>query len=446
MIFANNRDLGCRVGKLASAVLLMVGLAGCDILDVENPNNLVQQDIENPVTAAALSSGALATVAQGIAYYATPFMVASDELDWIGSRDAWGELNIGIVDNPFNEFTDAFFEFVAEGRWMADEAIAVLEDHSAEGVLPDPLILAEAYLWGAMAYTYIGDFLEDFPLSDRQVAAPPIGEANMSQVYQTAIGYLDQALAIAAGSGELETQILAQRARTKHALAVWQMLNPPGTTPGNPLVAAAAGAAADAGAVVGMVGITSDWRFELGYGPTTIFSEPGWEVNQRLELRFGDRYITPTTDNKRRASTLLQDPIDNVADPAVDGIMDRFEAGGQYPDFVITSAREMHLILAESELAAGNQDGFETHINHVRAMDDGLTPFTGQIDNTEMLVHARMANLYLMGRRLLDLYRFGLQSDNWQAGSTAVSRPGSVMPISAGELESNTCIIDPGSC
>ena len=65
----------------------------------------------------------------------------------------------------------------------------------------------------------------------------------------------------------------------------------------------------------------------------------------------------------------------------------------------------MHLILAENSLANGDNAGFTTHINHIRAMD-GLTEYSGQIDAQEMLLHTRRVNLFLQGRRLSDHYRF----------------------------------------
>ena len=277
----------------------------------------------------------------------------------------------------------------------------------------------------------------------------PVGPENMNSVYQTAITYLDNALTNAGGDDELELQIISTRARAKHALAIWGLLNPPGSTPGNPLINDA-GARADALAILARIGTTTDFRFEAQYGPTTVRTDIGFQVNTRLELRFADRYSVPDANGKRRVSTRLVDPITGDVDPAVDGVMDRFEEGGangkEYPNYVLATAREMHLIVAEAELAAGNQAGFELHINHVRAMDN-LPDFTGQIDNVDMLVHERQANLYLMGRRLNDMYRFGVVSDNWEAGSVALVAPGTLLPISQGERESNLfCVENPSIC
>ncbi len=465
MIFQANSEKSLARGTVRRwsfslvALVLCAGLSGCDsIFEVENPNNLVQEDLEKAVAATAIVNGALSTVARGMGYELTPYSTATDELTWIGSRDAWGELDRGEISRAGNEFTDVGFPFLAEGRWMADEAVKLLEGFDAEGALSDRTDLARAYIFAAMARTYIADWFDDWALSDRQLSVAPVGPDNMDSFYTTAIGYLDNAVGIAQAEGadDLWTLALAQRARTKHAAGVWQMLNPAGQTPANPLVDAGSGAAADAGTVLTRLGITSDWKFEFGYGATTIFSDPGWQINQRLELRFGALYVNPLPpEEKRRESTLLQDPVDNIPDPALDAIMDAFEgpglvdgvgAGQEYPNQTVVSAREMHLIVAESELAGGNDAGAMTHINHVRDIQGGLSPFTGQIPTMDMLIHSRRVNLYLQGRRLSDMYRFDIKSDNWVSGAIANTTPGTFLPIADIEALSNTCIAIPGSC
>jgi hypothetical protein len=444
-----------RAWRWSALALVTAGALGaCDVLDVENPNSLLADDLENPAAGTSLANGAEATLARGLGYYVVPALTASDELEWIGSRDAWGEMNRGNVNNPFNEFTDFAFNWLGEGRWMADEAIRILSLQDSEGTIVDRLDLARALYFGGVAYTYVGDWLDDFAFSDRSQSSPPLGQDNMDQVFDQALDYLDRSLAVAESEGAngLATQIMAQRARTKHGKAVWQMLNPAGSVPSDPLVGPSSGAEADAITALQGVGasvaIPRDVRWELAYSAQTVWMDLGWQVNQRLEHRFGDRYIVPTADNKRRDETLLADPIDGVPDPAADAIMDRVEAGGQYPNLTLTSTREMLLIIAESRLADGDEAGAVLALNALRSLD-GLTPYdpaVHEITAQELLVYARQANLYLTGRRLNDIYRFGETSDNWDDASIAVQVPGTIFPISAGERQSNTCIIDPGSC
>jgi len=191
----------------------------------------------------------------------------------------------------------------------------------------------------------------------------------------------------------------------------------------------------------------SDWVFEFEYISTGTGADVHSNVNSRLEMRFGDRYIIPEAAGKRRDLTAtdrgiaLQDPIDAVGDPRLDVFMTAFEGGITLGDLPILSAREMHLILAEDALVNGGD--FQTHINAARAWG-GLgdwTPASG-VAQLDMLIYERDVNLYLQMRRMSDLYRFGLQADLWQPASPAVTAPGTFWPITKAEIDAN-CHINP---
>ena len=113
------------------AIFSMAGMGCDDPLNVANPNSLVEQDLGNPTAANAVANGALATVARGWGEVIAPYSTATDEVIWIGSRDAWRDLDFGNVSFTGNEFTDDAMKFLHEGRWMADKAVAQLEEHNA---------------------------------------------------------------------------------------------------------------------------------------------------------------------------------------------------------------------------------------------------------------------------------------------------------------------------
>jgi hypothetical protein len=426
-----------KVSGLALAVV--VAASGCDILDVENPNNLVQDDLNNSAAVEAVVNGGLVTVTRGIGYSAAPYSTASDELKWIGSRDAWNQLNFGFVSDPNNEFTDAGFPFINEGRWMADESIRLIEEVYLEESPGDAGLEqqnARAHVFAGMAYLNVAEMYDDFVFSNRTEEGSPKGPDNMDEVVQGAIDYLTHAIELATkhGMDELELRAYALRARAHHYAAVWGMLNPAGSSPSNPLVNSSA-ANADALAVVQRVGITSDWKFDLEFSSATVFSEIAFEVNERAELAIGDDYYDGT-------DWVLQDPVDGTADPRIANIGEAFLAGGQYSPITQASAREMHLILAEAALAQGDAGGFQTHINHVRRIGGGVSDYTGQIDATEMLIHERRVNLFLQNRRLSDQYRFGIDSQYWNPGSDAVNNNGVLLPITCIEVRANSLLQD----
>ena len=437
------------------ALWLGIGLTGCDsLIDVDNPNNVVGEDLLNPTAASAVANGALYTVQQGYGYMLAAYSQVSGETEWIGSRDAWFELQLGTPENPANEFTDAAFPFFAQGRWMADEAIKILVDHNANGELEDVTDLARTYLYAALAYIMIADWMDDFALSDRREAGPPIGPANMNSLYATAIGYVDQGLTIVGGSGsDLEWQLLSMRARARYSQGVWNRVGTQPISIASPLIGDA-GAAADAALALAVDG-GDDMTYVLDYDASTVWSDIGWQVNARLELRFSDEYIFPTADDNTRADSAqdrgirLQDLIDPIGDPRLLEIMLGFEAGERYADLTVLSNVENHLILAEVALANSDMATFETEVNLVRGRHS-LTPFVdggaGMPTAQNLLIHERRVGLYLQGRRLNDLYRFGRQSDEWQASRAAVTNPGTFLPITKIEIDANCNISQDFSC
>lgn len=434
-----------RAGWLFAGALALVSLPGCDTLfDVDNPNNLVQEDLDNPAAAEALANGGLVTVTRGISYINTVYATAADELQWVGSRDAWNQLSAGNLTDPANEFLDAAYPYASEARWMAAEAVRKLEEFDAAGDLGDPTVLGRAYVYAGLIYASLADAFDDFVFSDRKTAEPPIGETNMSGVYDQAIGFLDQALAIARSEGdsELETRALAVRARAKFGKAVWAKVNPAGTVnTASPLVNDG-GANSDAAAVVGLVGVTNDWRWQLKYSSATVVNDTGDWVNDRSEMSIGPAYVDYEDPEEQRfpESVILLDPIDQIPDPVADRtIFDEFIAGGRYPPLTAASAREMHLILAEAGLAQGDMDQFTLHVNHVRAMDD-LTPYSGQVDAQDLLDHERRVNLFMQLRRITDHYRFADPSPQWLPSSEAITRPGTFLPIAITEIRANEFI------
>jgi hypothetical protein len=182
------------------------------------------------------------------------------------------------------------------------------------------------------------------------------------------------------------------------------------------------------------------YRFQFTYSPATGSNWFGSEVNSRQEMRLAPPYVARVGSNKWGA-TILLDPIAGTPDPRVDFIQKEFANppnGVFYVPFTVTSTREMLLIKAEAALSAGNTAGFQTSINALRAFDN-LPPWTGaagQPTALQMLQHERMANLFLTGRRLADLYRFKLENAQWEP--TAQARSGNwFLPISARECLSN---------
>lgn len=433
--------LTMRAARGAALVLLALASAGCQgLLDVKNPNNVDEEALANAQAADQMANGVLAATVRMLSAVTTPYATATDELDWTGSREAWKDLERGAISNYLNEFTDQAFPFVGEARYLADETIARLEAFDTERRLVNRASLARTYLNAAVVYSTIGDMFDDFAFSNKTVPGPAIGRANMGRMYDTAIGYLDKALAIAntGTDANLRYAILATRARVRHGKAVWTKITPEGTAPANPLVSDP-GANTDAAAALALLSAADD-RFRLRSNMETHAGINIWfEVNARNEMAVGKAYVN------------LRDPITGAADPAAAKLVAQFKAAGASNSngyFTIVSDRELRLILAEAALAAGNTTAFAAEINAVRALD-GLPDYTGQVPAVQLLAHMRRANLFLQLRRLADIYRFRETVAEWTTDpnfKSAINTPGLLFPIPNIERLSNPCIVDPTQC
>jgi hypothetical protein len=441
------RSIRSRAPKLA-AIFVAGSLGACDILDVNNPNNLTEESIQAASAATAVVNGAVAQNARGIATQWLGYLMVTDEIVWIGSRDAWGQLDQGFVSNPANEFTDAAFPQLAQARWMADLAVKTLDGHVTN--TPTTAMKrsqARAYLQAGIVYMIIGETQEDFAFSDKQEAAAAVGPDKMATVLDQAIERFDKALTIAQSISDaaLTDRAQALRARARHSRAQWSKIKP--TVSSQPLVSAA-GAVTDAQAVLARVPAT--WRYQMEYSSSTLSNYMASEINSRGEQQFDTTSVVRV--NAAAPKTILgvklMDPIDNKADPRILTFLQEWKggtnigvAGTVYPALTLVSARHMHLILAEDALQKGNTTDFGTHINHVRAMD-GLTPWSGQIPALDMLKYERRAALFVTGVRLLDMYRFGIKDPLWHPNSDARGKPGTLLPITCIEANANPLIPD----
>jgi hypothetical protein len=438
-----------RSTSLVAALALGLVLPACDILEVNNPNSLTEESIDAPAAAAALVNGAVAANWRGVANVWLGYLMATDEIVWIGSRDAWGQLDQGFLSNAANEFSDAAFPLITQARWVADRAAATLDGHVAQ--TPTTAMKTEqarAYLMAGLMYTIIGEVQEDFVFGDKQEAEGALGAANMKTVLDQAITKLDKAVTLATevNSADLIARATAMRARARHSRALWDKIKPTVNT-AQPLVSNA-GATADANAVIGRV--AANWRYQMTYSSATLSNFMASEINSRGEQQFDTTSIISV--NKAAPKTILdvklRDPISNTADARIVAFLREWKsdnnigvAGGIYAPLTLTSAKHMRLILAEDELSKGNTAAFTTHINAVRAVD-GMPPYTGQIPALDILKHERRAALFLTGVRLYDMYRFNIKDPLWHANSDAINKPGTLLPITCIERNANTQIPD----
>ncbi|MFN8571174.1 MAG: RagB/SusD family nutrient uptake outer membrane protein [Gemmatimonadaceae bacterium] len=298
-------------------------------------------------------------------------------------------------------------------------------------------------------YVAIGDMYDDFTISDRTVAGAPVGETNMSKMYDSAQSAVSKGLAM---NGDLRPTLLAMSARVKHAKGVWAKLNPVPANPTNPLVSDN-GYAADAAAALA-AGFTSH---DVLVTSVNQGNPPfGFELNNRVEITTSPYFVTLGPTNKP-TSIILKDIVEaNKQEPfSTENILltnmatcsataCSYAGDPNLPPIRVVSDNEMRLLIAEAKLAAGDNAGFDAAINTFRAAK-GLAPAyvggvlqgTSGLSRSDVLQFERRVALLFMGRRWNDMYRWKVVDANWNANSTSVKQPGCLFPIGFSERESN---------
>lgn len=431
----------------ATAVLGAMALTSCTVFstEVKNPNAVTEDAISSASAAAtSLVTGLYGAVNAAGNQITGTSGAASDELTWVGSREYWNLLDVGDLGDPLNEYTDGQFPYVAQARWMTNYVLPKLEEYDRAGSLRNRADLAQAYFLGATIYTLIGENYEDFVISsDRVNNGAPVGEANMRVMFDSAIVYTGKGITVATALNNqpLRARLLAMQARAKWSKAVWGTLRAPRGFPANPYINDA-GANADAAAAIAAFGANdARYRFDVIAQNAGGWFSTGSEMNSRLEIRAGNRYIVPNAAGTRpvdgAAGIAMRDPITGAVDPVTLKNIDECcrLSSTVNVGWTAASAKEMQLILAEAALATNNTTEFATRINAVRAVD-GLPAWTsgGAVSARDILVHERNVSLFLQARRLTDHYRFQIRADRWVA--TRGTRP-CFFPISYNERQQN---------
>ena len=470
------------MNRIKAPVALVAGtllLSGCsDLLDVDNPNNLVEEAIQQEAAANGVVNGALWHVSEALGDVWEGPAVTSNELYWIGSGDAWGALDQGFISDNLNEFTDAAFPNLGQAAWMAQNAVEILEFHTAESASSADFAVdrGRAYMMRGMVLMAIAEQQQDMTFSYKQTDGPPVSGGNaflglgtdyvppvavpsMAAVMVQAITDLELAVSVFQAEGEasleLDATALLMRAEMSEEIMTAR------TSPCDGTVAGCAIDFADAvpyAQTVLMDG-DADYRFNLAFSAASTNNNMAANVNDRKENQIDLSLVTVDASNDVNGIN-LQDVVDGTTDdPALIQMLNQFKAGDylskgdQYSPLTVSGARLAHLVLAETAAAGGNTGGgtFVSHIQDLRAIDSYPAAYAGG-NEVATLVHHRRVNTVLQGLWLQDMYRWGLEpqvSEGTDAASvwapTASARSQELLPITIIEVRAN-CYLNSNPC
>lgn len=415
-------------GTLAALLTLAV-VAGCDLFEVENPQEIEAGEMNDPLLMPALVAGAETRFAIALSDAMLLSALATDEL--IHFESSWANVDHGIFQ-PDDFVLDVAYTNVAVALFSADDAVQRIRSLLEAGMLREADrvrlegLLPRALVLSGFARTYAAGLFQAVTLRGGP-AQPP--EETLAQ----AVELFTEAEEAARGAGDAASLVAALAGRARARL----FLGDPG------------GAAVDAQAV-----LDQDPRFvrRIPYSP---FS--GWTFNAFLRqlniMATSAGYpVPPGSDPRTAVDTVSGDPLKYFTREA---------------EMTLVRWQEMRLILAEEAWLRGALDDAVAHLNVVRTQGQAFTfeggvvqlapfelpPF--EIDTApgaappsdqvrDQIIYERAAEFWLEGLRWPDARRYlGSPFHNpsrspWPPSEwTGSPDPRQVFPIGITELRHN---------
>lgn len=360
------------------APLLLTGLSACD-LQVVNPGVIADQDLERPEAGPVVLVGAVADVEVAVNNTALHAGLASDELNFSGTRSWLDFFSRGDIQS---KDTNVTWEPVARAIWVTEKGVARLTMSQ-----PEPaknLLVAAAHVWAGYALRIAGDLFCEATF-DGGPAEPN------AAYYERAIQHFTQGRAIA------------------------------GAMNADSLVKAATAGLAQAYLILGKY-------VEAAAEAAKIPDSYLW-VARRSDNSTRENNLIWSETHTQSQVTVWGTPIEKLGpngDPRTRWQdMKRLGAGGKVPfyrqlkytdrgaDIPLAKGWEMRLIEAEAKLRAEDVAGAMALINKVRAAF-GVAPKSAATaaEAWQALDHERLVTLWLEGRRLKDNARFFEQGVN----------------------------------
>lgn len=397
------------VAVAALAVLLITGCEG--LLDVEAPDQVIADDLEDPGNAGLLVASAVADFECALGFYVLSSGLIGDELvdtqlaaatwdyDRRGFADGRGAYATGTCNSTGNIF--GIYQPVSTARWTADNALRNLQEWTDDDVPQDrTALIAQASAYSGYSHIILGEGFCS--------AAVDVGpELSPTQVFERAEERFSTAIEAGQATGQDDIVHMAHVGRARARLNM-----------GRP-----ADAAADAQQV--------PEGFVKSANYSTASSRSGNHPYRWLN-RFGWASVGPLYRELE---------VDGVPDPRVPAVntdqtgADAFSIvwrQDKYPTegspIPIATWREAQLIIAEAE-------GGQTAVDVINRLRDrvGLPHFSS--DNpreiTDQIVEERRRELFLEGHHVYDIIRYDLPLN---------PAPGTEYPIKGGTYGSTTCL------
>jgi len=427
-----------RAAAYTGAVALLVFGAACgNALDVPNPQAFGDDALNNPIILKNVTNGAEGSLHQAFDDYIVITELLSDEIESTSTWIDWEDVSEGRVrhDWPSGGAFSYTQDQILQARFAAQSATERITKVLGADAQTSPL-RAQALLVDALADLLLATGYCESPLT------PNAARSSDTLVFQQAITKFTAGL-------EAAHAITGDPA----ALAKWTNVAHAGRARANLMAGNYDAAKADAQAV------DPGFEYDALYSeaiPYTTTSQTGDQFNQNRNRSGGLRRMyhsrVHVIDSVTTGEAYLRDWSSNLDDHRMAvtrlagqlGVNNRFAYYGitKYADrdapIRMLSKIESNLIEAEVAMRAGDYATEATILNVMRARGGvALPPIpipATQAAAENALLNERMAELWVEGSRMQDLYRFGLVTQ--VLGPARATK----LPLSENEVLNNTSI------
>lgn len=389
---------------LFTGLLSLLLVSGCNLFDVENEGEIMEEVLDNENAVGALVAGAGSDLSVAYGYLLNVPLATgliTDEIQHTGSYTEFKDLYYAdrIIQND-QSFMNEFYSYCAVARWTTDNAVTKIKEIYGDAA-NSSVELAEVLVYCGFAHIAMADVFGDIPI-DGGALVPQM------DVYQRAIDRFTEAITVgtAAGASDWVEIATAGRARAYYSREEVAM------------------AAQDA------VKISNGFCFNAEFADNTDVERNWlyWANITRMEVSVSPEIVAlyeETNDPRIKAT---------FADVGGDGVHDCYvqEKYTSYADPIrLVGWQEMQLIQAEAKMNGGDLAGAVTHINDVRA-EAGMEARPASGDAAEVkawLIHERRVELFFEGRRMPDCRHFGLLD--------VIKNDPPFIPLSSWEVDNN---------
>ena len=434
-----------RAAAYAGAIALVVFGAACgSALDVPNPQAFGDDALNNPIILKNVANGAEGSLHQAFDDYIVYTELLSDEIESTSTWIDWEDVSEGRVRHDWpNQFSFSFTQDqILQARFAAQSATERINKVLAADAATSPL----------RAQTTLVDALSDLLLGTGYCESPLVADGPRSpdtEVFAQAVTKFTAGLEAA--------QAITGDADAKRK---WTNVAHAGRARANLMAGNYDAAKADAQAVDPTFEYDALYSEAGGYSTT---SNPGEQFNQNRNRSGGLRRLyhsrVHVIDSVTTGEAYLRDWSSGQDDHRMAvtrfagqlGVNNRFAYYGitKYADRTspirMLSKIESNLIEAEVAMRAGDYAAEANILNAMRARPGvALPPIPvpgDAVGARDALVNERMAELWVEGSRMQDLYRFNLVTQ--LLGPSRATK----LPLSYTEILHNSAMtVGEGTC